>query len=237
MADDKFFNSDDASNTTVAEEGTEPTKIKLGEEEYTQEDLQRLVGLGKIAVEAEDKYNTKIDRVWPDYTKKSQRLVELEQENEGLKRERSEPQPQSTFSELTEDQRVLARRQLKELLGGEPMTQSGFDSLYTQRRAAEKLLEEADTVVDQMSDEGKPKTTVEDLVKHMSETGIRNPAKAYKDMFEDELDKLKEAKLAQLKQPGLVTQTFSTAGAKQPESVKVTRDNLQALLRQSLGQE
>jgi len=52
---------------------------KFGEEEYTQEQLEELVNFGKLAKEAEEKYDTKIDRVYPEFTKKSQKLKEYEQ--------------------------------------------------------------------------------------------------------------------------------------------------------------
>jgi len=44
---------------------------KFGEEEYTKEQLEELVSFGKLAKEAEERYNTKIDRVYPEFTKKN----------------------------------------------------------------------------------------------------------------------------------------------------------------------
>jgi len=45
-------------------------KITLGENEYSQDELKELVNLGKIGKEAEEKYNTSIDKVWPEYSRK-----------------------------------------------------------------------------------------------------------------------------------------------------------------------
>ena len=89
--------------------------------------------------------------------------------------------------------------------------------------AARDLLEEAEMVIEQEISVGKPKTTVEELLKHMEETGIRIPAKAYKDKFETEIDKWKEIQLAKVS---------STAGAKQPpERTPLTKDTLSDALR------
>ncbi len=48
MADDKFFNEQ------TEETQAEPEVFKLGEKEYSQEELQKLVGLGEMAKEAEE---------------------------------------------------------------------------------------------------------------------------------------------------------------------------------------
>src|SRR5258707_5967074 len=59
---DKFFEPN-----TETPESQEVEKINLGGEEYTQEELTKLVGLGKIGLEAEQKYKTRLDRVWPEF--------------------------------------------------------------------------------------------------------------------------------------------------------------------------
>ena len=76
----------------------ETPKVKVGDKEYTQEELSGLVGLGETAKEYETKWNRKISEFYPDYTQKSQRLSELEKKDaerarvadEQLKREQEE---------------------------------------------------------------------------------------------------------------------------------------------------
>ena len=63
---DEFLKEEEIPQEKTAQE---IEKVKIGEQEYTQEELDRYVKLGKLAQEAEDKYNTKLDRVWPEYTK------------------------------------------------------------------------------------------------------------------------------------------------------------------------
>jgi hypothetical protein len=78
MADD-FFQEDQQG---------ESQKIKVGEKEYTQDELNTLVGLGQIAQEVETRYNTKIDRVYPEFTKSQQKLKTYESEIETLRKEK-----------------------------------------------------------------------------------------------------------------------------------------------------
>ena len=61
---DEFF-EDKKMEPQVPEEVT-PEVIKLGEKEYSQEELSKLVGLGEQAVELETKWDTKLDRLMPE---------------------------------------------------------------------------------------------------------------------------------------------------------------------------
>ena len=69
----------------------------------------------------------------------------------------------------------------------------------------------------------------------MDETGIKSPEKAYKDMFETELDQWKEKQLRKITPNGIRTESSSTAGSKEPEPVVVTTQNLKTLLREHFG--
>ncbi len=57
----------DTSNSEEGGGGDDTPKVKIGDEEYTTEELAKIVGKGK-----------QYDELLPDYTKKSQRLAELE---------------------------------------------------------------------------------------------------------------------------------------------------------------
>lgn len=210
----------------------EEGKIKVGEQVYEQAELERLVGLGKIGAEAEEKFKTKIDRVWPEFTKSRQEVEALK--TRLAERESAEiAAKQAKGEELSPDQlRDLAKRQAKEL---GLMSQDDFDSMYVTRRAAERLVEDVESVIEEATGKGQPVTSKEDLLRHMQDTGIRNPAKAYKDMFEKEIDTWKEEQTKKAAAPGLFSSMSSTAGAKSPPEIKVTRDNLAALVHEALG--
>lgn len=225
MSDDKFF---EENNEEVVE------TIKLGDKEYSQEDLSRLVGLGEIAAEAEEKYKTKIDRVWPEYTKATQRESDYKRQIEELQAKVNQPtQTQPTNAELTAEQKDLARKQLDELGYG----QDHFRAIVREELAAKELLSDIDDLLDTAKENGQPNATPQELLQHMAETGIKNPAKAYRDMFESELDAIKEKKLAEIKPSGMITTSASQAGAKQPAPAKLprNRDELAKQVLESLG--
>jgi len=229
MAKDDFFNKN--LKEEPVEEIKEPVieKIKLGEDEYSQDELQKLVGLGKIGLEAEQRYNRSIDKFWPEYTKTRQELDDLKKQQS--EREQTElAQKVQTGEQLSpEELRKQALSQAEEL---GLVHKGNIRQFINETLAARDLLEEAEMVIEQEISVGKPKTTVEELLKHMEETGIRIPAKAYKDKFETEIDKWKEIQLAKVKQSGLETQESSTAGAKQPpERTPLTKDTLSDALR------
>lgn len=211
--------------------GTSDT-IKLGDKEYSQDDLSRLVGLGEIAQEAEEKFKTKIDRVWPEYTKATQANSDLKRQIADLEARQTQTtvQPEANTSfELTQEQKDLARRQLSDLGFGE----DNYRRIVREELAAKDLLGDINAVIGNAREDGQPETTPQDLLAHMQETGIKNPTKAYKDMFEEQLDALKEKKLESIKPSNMVTTTASTAGGKSPQPVKVTKANIQQLVQEA----
>ena len=231
MAKDDFFQEEEK------QEEQEPEKIKLGEDEYTQEELQKLVGLGKLGIEAQEKYKTDLTKVWPEFTKKSQKLSEYEEkikEYEEKDKQALEQKAQTGVELSPEEIRKQALAQADEL---GLIHKGNVTQFVNQVLAAKDLINESEQIVAKAEEDGKPKTTVDELLRHMDETGIKSPEKAYKDMFEAELDKWKEEQLMKVKQPGLVTEGSSTAGGKQPELVRVTNDNLKQMLSSVLNRE
>ena len=55
-----------------------PETVKVGEKEYTQDELNNIVQLGETARDYETKWNRKVSEFYPDYTQKSQKLAEFE---------------------------------------------------------------------------------------------------------------------------------------------------------------
>src|SRR3990167_114433 len=220
MADDNFFKEEPVEENQ--EEIVE--KVKVGDKEFTQDELNKLVNLGEIAIEAEEKYNRPISKFWPEYTKQNQELEKLREENEKLK-VASTPQAPAKEGELTEEQ-------TKEQVRTE-MSKYGYVPADDVRKIANevvsgyRLLDQVGQVVAKQAIDGTPQTTQEELLEYMSEKNINDPELAYKIKFEKELDSIKEKKLASLKPSGFVTEATSTAGSKQPLPTKITKDNLQ----------
>lgn len=216
---DEFF---DANQETAGEEAP-VEKIKVGDEEFTQEELAKLVGLGKIGAEAESKYKTKIDRVWPQFQTVINEKRQLEDKIKEYETKANEPKIEPTKEQLTAEQvKAEAIKQAKEL---GLVTKEDFEKAVTQKTMeiiqGQNLINDISEVIDNMATDGLPSTTVEDVLQHMQETGIKNPEKAYKDMFEKEWVKSQMDKVNSLKKAGLPTTERSTAGSKEPAPVKL----------------
>ena len=231
MADHKDFFEEPKTVVPETKEEVAPEKISVGEDEYTQEELGKLVGLGKIGQEAEDKFKTDIGKVWPEYTKSRQEVKELTEKLTELESQKIEEKAVKGVQLSPEEIKKQAIAQANEL---GLIHQGNLNQAVASILEGRDLIEQTKNVIKENTEDGKPNTEVDTLLKHMEETGIKIPEKAYKDMFETEIDKWKMDKLNQSKPQGLVTESTSTAGSKQPEPVKVTKQNLQSLIEQSL---
>src|SRR3990167_10170484 len=223
MPDEDFLKEEPTEEPK--ETASEPEKIKLGDSEYTQEELDKLVSLGKIAQEAEEKYDRPITKYWPEYTKSQQRIKELEEKLQGVEQPKVEP-----ITGSPEEVKTQALKQAKEL---GLITVDDINNYIDARVEGYKLREDVDALIDESKEAGKPVPTETELLNYMAENGIRNPDKAYKLMFEDELDAWKEKKLKSIKTEGLKTQETSTAGETKVPEVKVPAnlDDLRTQLR------
>lgn len=234
-----FFDKDDdekeveeVSEEVVEEKEEAPEKIKIGDEEYDPEQLQGFVDVAKRAREAEEKYNTKYENIWPEFTKKSQQVKEMEAELEKLKGEigtqaKSEGQPLS--DEEIRKQAVAQARSLG------LVTKEDFDQYYLQRREAERLLETCDDLEEEISGkDGRPAFKKSEILQYMADEGIKNPELAYKTKYEKEIDKWKDAQIKKAKGEGLVTEETSTPGARLPKEQKIDRNNLDDLTSAAL---
>ena len=223
MADDDFLKEPETPEETEKQE--EPEKIKIGEREFTQEELNRRIGLSDVAIESEEKYDRPISKYWPEYTKSQQRIKELEEKLQGAEQTTSAPTAGSP-----EEVKTQALKQAKEL---GLITVDDINNYIDARVEGYKLREDVDALIDESKKDGKPVPTETELLNYMAENGIRNPDKAYKLMFEDELDSWKEKKLKSIKTEGLKTQETSTAGETKIPEVKVPAnlDDLRTQLR------
>lgn len=222
-----FFNkAAEAIMGDQEEQVLEPEKIKLGEDEYTQDELNRLVGLGKIGAEAEEKYGIKLDKVWPNTQKTINEKLELEKQLNDLKSQ--VPTKQPTEQELSEQQ--ISEKAKAELSRLGYVQKDEVEKIAFNMVQGYQLRQGAQASIDNFTEQGYPRTTVDEVLQHMVDTGINSPEKAYKDMFEGEIDKIKEQKLQSLKPSAFVTTSQSNAGSKSPAPQKITSKNLQDAL-------
>lgn len=221
---DKFFEEEEQK----AQEEIE--KIKLGENEYDPKELESIIEKGKKYDEFSKKYNTDPDKAWSAYGKTTTENKAIKEELETL-RHQTEVKQQTQTGDLTDEQIQQAREQARKL---GIMTQGDMDSWYQSRRSAERLLEKCSSYEGEINGEdGRPKFVTEEILKHMEETGIKDPQKAYKDKYEPELDAWKESVLS--KERGNTMSTLSTQSNKMPTVPKITKDNLADLVREQLN--
>lgn len=216
-----FFEKEEEKRTM--EQTDIPQNIKIGDKEYTPEQLAESVGLADKVRDLESQWSTKIDRLMPEYTKKSQEAAEARRELEDLKKAQLDKKTQEGGQLTSEETAKQVREELRKF---GVMFKDEFAPTYSNQRAAEKLIDDAKNIVSQAENDGKPKTSLESLINYMDENGIKNPEKAYKLMFENELDEWKEKQISKIKGSNMVTQTQSSAGSKSPAPVVVTKGNL-----------
>lgn len=220
----------------------EQAKIKLGEVEYTTEELEGLVKDGQFKREIEEKQNTKIDRVLPEYTKLTQDRKAWETERQELEQLRAEKTvAQSKGSDTLDEATIAAARAEARKIGIftkddiEAYVNENFPKFYQNQRAGEKLLEGAEKLEAELDGkDGRPKFEIEDILTHMRDTGIRDPYKAYKDKYETELDSWKEKQLRANRREGLLSDSASSAGGKQPAEIRPNKTNLKDLFAEAL---
>ena len=238
---ENLFNENDNPQNTNDTPQEPVNKVKIGDAEYTQEEVDRLVGLGKIADEAEKKFNTKIDKVWPEYTRGQQELRTLKEEKAKAEEERNKVKlPEN------EEQAIREARDAAKKLGivtdedFEDRMGKVFTRYYQQERAAEKLLEDGEKLQREIDgSDGRPSFILKDVLEFMRDNmgGQGSMETAYKLMHEKELDGWREQQLAKNKRPGITTTANSGGGAKVPPQVKVTNDNLEELVADMFKEE
>lgn len=232
MTDDFFKEPEETKENEQAIE-----KIKIGEKEYTQDELTELVGMGEKTREIETTLNTKIDKVYPAFTRTTQEKAELEKRIKEMEEAKNAPQ------DLNEESIKQAREAAKKIGivtkdDFAQFMQEHFRPYYQQERAAERLLDECKDLEKELDGtNGQPKFKTDEVLQWMSDNGAKNPKQAYKMMYEKEIDEFKSRELGKARRTGMVTETDTNAGGKEPARVPVTRDNIEQLMKEALGQE
>ena len=239
--DDDFFKATEDALNGNQEEAADTAidkieKLKIGENEYSQEELEQLVGLGRQAKDLEDKWSTKVDRLMPEYTKVTQENKKLREQLESTRANEVAKRAEAGQELSQEDIIAQAREEARKLgIVTKDDLQTYVEDYYVNRRAAEKMLDDIDSINKEAGETGKPKVNSADLLQYMQDEGIRNPRNAYKLMNEDALREWERKQLGSIKPSGLYTESRSSAGSKAPGSVKVTKDNLEALVNEALS--
>mgnify|MGYP001592242683 FL=1 len=232
-----FFNKPEDTepkDIKPADDGSkEPEKIKIGEEEYSADELKALVNDGKFKRDVESKQNTKIDRVMSEWTKATQENAELRKIVADIKRENLDKKPADQLTPQEIQQKALEEADKLGLIHRGNVRDEilsviqGQELVYTIR----EMMDEAKTA-------GKPTEDIKDFLEYMQRDGYKNPSVAYKERFDKELSAWEKNQVTKLKKEPYTTLNKSVAGSKQPDSPgPTTRDNFSSRLREVLHRE
>lgn len=230
------------------EEGGEPStpvKVKLGDTEFTSQELEDLVGAGRKLKEIEEKQGQPVDDILRSWGRRGEVLgkykkltnTETPDELEASFRKPAQVQAQEPVGTVDEEavkRQVISEAKKFGLLTKEE-AQELFNQTYQQNRAGEKLLNKTARILREAKSEGKPSVELDKFLEFMADpANPKDPQKAYKIMFEKELDEWKEKNLSTLRKPGMVTDTaqpsIKTPQSNRPQSADALKTALQEAL-------
>lgn len=221
-------------------EGNEPEMFEVGDEKFSREDLEGLVADGKFKREVEEKTSTKLDRVFPEYTKATQRVKVLEDPEALAKHYKEkfgkdiagEKVEQGGEQEFTNEQIEAALGHL-EKIGGLTKRNIGeaiapiIDARFDVKSAAKDLIGKCLKFEEEISGEdGRPAFVAKEVLDHIIEFGFRTPMAAYKDLHEDKLDAWKTKQLSEKTPKAPKIEAGGSRGSKEPKPVKAKREDL-----------
>ena len=197
---------------------TEPaTTVKVGEKEYTQDELSQLVGLGETAREYEQKWDRKIDTIYPRYLETTAKLSEYERQRQA--QEQQQLQQKAQEGQLTpEEARQLALQQAKDLgIVTNDIFQDQVNQAVANAMAGQELINDSRSLLAEQTQKGLPNVELTDLLAYMNgnnPTGTRfgTPEMAYNDMFSNEISAQREQNLNSIRPQGMVTNAQSQGG-------------------------
>lgn len=213
MAD--FF----SKNQTEDTEPVVPEKIKLSDDmEFTPEELKDLVGAGKKLKELETKQGQPVEDILKSWGERGNTIGELKTKVQEYEDKLKNPPAQEEVDKEKLKKQVLDEAKQYGLVDMDSVKQV-VNEIYETRRTGERILSAANKVIRTAKREGKPEVEVEKLLQYMADpSNPKDPQKAYNAMFEEDINKWREAQIMKVKRPGYITDSGSTAGAKVPSN-------------------
>lgn len=214
-----------------------PSTFKVGENEYSSEDVQSMADLKQKVSEIEKNHGS-LDNLTSVYGKQAnevgelrKKLQEVETSNDKAERERK----QESGEQLTPEEQL--RNYVEYSRNAGFVHKDNIQTIINQQLEARDLVNDVKRMQDEVNGEdGKPAFKAEEILKYMQTTGFKDPMKAYKDLHEEAIDKWKEEQLLKNRRPGIETNTESKAGStREPKEVKPTKDNLNDLVSEALN--
>jgi hypothetical protein len=229
----------------------EPEQITINGKEYDPEDAAQLIELGSKWRKTESDLNTSLDKVYPEYTRATQRNKELETElaerNAKLDEYQRETEARKVKAETPEEIQN-ARKAARELglLDEDSIKEKGYmtreemKDFLAQEQTQRKLVEGVEKQGKQLESDidgsdGRVPFVYKSVLPYAATYKIDDLKEAYEQMNERANARWKEAQIAREDKGGLST-LRSAGGKKEPQRPKITNDNLGAALGEWLDE-
>lgn len=219
----------------MAEDSKTEEKIKIGEVEYSTQEVDDLMGAGKRLKEMEEKQGQPVDDILKSWGRRGEEIGNYKKQVEELNSkvaELSKP-PKKEGEALTEAEievQVKAEAKKYGLLTSEEARDLATE-IYNNNRAGEKLLSRTSRVLKEAKKDGRPVVEVEKLLEFMANPdNPKDPQNAYDIMFKKELKDWETAQVGKLKNKGMATETGTSANKEPERKTIVGQDALKAAL-------
>ena len=230
-------------------EGTALSQVvNINGQDIPLEEAQELIETGRKAREYETTHNTKLDSIYPEYTKLTQERSTWEKEKADYKKELDDFKSKQAAGVETPVDTIKARKAAKELgivldedLNGKYYTKEELASFLDERdqkKAQEKqqvdaVFAEADKIAREVKDSGSPVPfNKKAVIAYAGAYNLTDLRKAYEEMNDELLTHWKESQIASKKSASL--KTLNTGGKKTPVEPRVTSDSFKDAIQETL---
>ena len=231
--------------TVITPEPEIPETVNINGVDYSPEDASNLIELGKHTQEREKEWNTKIDNVWPEYTRLTQEQKNWQTEKQGYEEKLKNFQEKKDAGVETPAD-VTAAKEAARKLGltlNEDLDQRGYIkkedlpgilSNYSQEQEAiKKILDEGSSLEKEIDGtDGRPPFNRKVVLAYANAYNIPDLKAAYEDMNKPQLDAWKAHQVESQRSKGL--KTISGGGVKSVKEMKVSDDNVKDLLHEAV---
>lgn len=235
----------DAPDQIIPTQEELPQTININGVDYDPAELDSFINKGKQTLELEKQWNTPVDKVWPEYGQTREQLKTTAAEKAALEAKIAQYEAkESAGTETTQDlnQAREAARKLGITLD-EDLDKKGYikrddlDKYLSERderqQSIKRIMDTADGLEKEIDGtDGRPAFNKKIVLAYANAYNIPNLKEAYEDMNKPQLDRWKSEQVNSQKSKGL--KTLQTGGAKAPEEKKITTDNFDEALSESL---
>lgn len=226
-----------------------PLKVTINGQEYDPTEAQALIETGQKTREYEKQWNTSLDKVWPEFGRKSEQVKTYETQLQEAQRKIQEYETKKANDvETPQDTREAqeAARKLGIVLKDDVEKagyvkkddlESWFEEKYTtkkqQDQAVEAVLHEADKLAGEIDGkDGRPKFNKRAVMAYASAYNKASLMEAYEEMNEESLAPWKDAQIKAQQAKSL--KTLKPGGAKEPTEKRVNSSNFGEALSEAM---